>query len=86
MNFVYRILDAVLTAVYILIIARAIGSFFIRDWSRGLPRFLWDVTEPILSPVRRILPPMAGLDLSPMVVILAVYFIQLLLRRSAVSL
>lgn len=31
---------------------------------------LWSVNEPILRPVRRVLPPMAGLDLSPLLVIL----------------
>jgi YggT family protein len=32
---------------------------------------LWSVNEPILRPVRRVLPPVAGLDLSPLVLILA---------------
>lgn len=56
--------------VILLIIARAVGSFFVKDWTQGIPRFLWDVTEPILSPVRRLLPSMGGLDFSPLVVII----------------
>lgn len=37
---------------------------------------LYQVTEPVLRPIRRILPPMSGLDLSPIVLILIIYFIQ----------
>jgi len=37
---------------------------------------LYQLTEPVLRPVRRVLPPMSGLDLSPIVVILIIYFIQ----------
>ncbi len=33
-------------------------------------RFINGVTEPILNPIRRLLPPMGGLDFSPMVVLL----------------
>ena len=63
------VISAVIQLFIFLVIARAIGSFFVRDWSQGIPRFLWDVTEPVLAPVRRILPPFGGLDFSPLVVI-----------------
>jgi len=76
------IVSAIVQAVVLLIIARAVGSFFVRDWSRGIPRFLWDVTEPILSPVRRILPPFGGMDFSPLVVILGLQFLGGLVRNS----
>ena len=56
-----------LTVYSYLILARAVGSFFIRDWSRGIPRFLFEVTEPALAVVRRFIPPISGLDFSPMV-------------------
>ncbi|GAC1335088.1 MAG: hypothetical protein NVSMB17_17570 [Candidatus Dormibacteria bacterium] len=76
------IVSAVVQAIVLLIIARAVGSFFVRDWSRGIPRFLWDVTEPILSPVRRILPSFGGMDFSPLVVILGLQFLGGLVRNS----
>lgn len=78
------IISAAITLFTYLIVARALGSFFIRDWSRGVPRFLWDVTEPVLGPVRRILPPMGGLDFSPLVVIIALYFAGYLVRGAGV--
>ena len=34
------------------------------------------VTEPLLRPIRRLLPPMGGLDLSPMIVLLIIYVLQ----------
>lgn len=41
--------------------------------------FLYRVTEPVLRPIRRVLPNMGGLDLSPIVVILLIGFIRQLL-------
>ena len=39
---------------------------------------LWSINEPLLRPVRRAIPPMSGLDLSPLIVILALQFLNLL--------
>lgn len=60
------------------IIARAISSFFpISPSSPFAPvvDLLFRVTEPVFIPVRRILPPMGGLDLAPLVVLLVINFI-----------
>jgi YggT family protein len=57
------------------IFARAILSFFpIRPGSPIAPvaQFLYRITEPVLAPIRRALPSMGGLDLSPLVVILGI--------------
>ena len=43
---------------------------------RSLLRVLYALTEPVFRPVRRILPPMGGLDLSPLVVFVAIWFIE----------
>lgn len=37
---------------------------------------LYQLTEPVLRPIRRLLPTMSGLDLSPVVLILVIFFIQ----------
>src|SRR5690348_18133488 len=42
----------------------------------GVWRALNQVTEPILRPIRRIVPPMGGLDLSPIVVFIIIFFLQ----------
>jgi YggT family protein len=43
--------------------------------------FLHRITEPVLRPIRNILPEMGGVDLSPMVLILGIYFLQGLLAQ-----
>ena len=40
---------------------------------------LWSINDPLLRPVRRVLPPFSGLDLSPLVVIVALQFVNLLI-------
>jgi YggT family protein len=38
--------------------------------------FLWRVTEPLLRPIRRILPDLGGIDVSPVILILLLWFID----------
>jgi len=42
-------------------------------------RILWSINDPLLRPVRRVLPPFSGLDLSPLVLIVALQFVNLLI-------
>ena len=42
----------------------------------------WDMLEPLYGPVRRVLPAMGGLDLAPLVVLIAVYALQIILRNN----
>jgi len=39
-------------------------------------RVLNQITEPILKPIRRVIPPMGGLDLSPLIVFVIIFFLQ----------
>lgn len=39
-------------------------------------RTLLAVTEPVLRPIRRMMPPLGGLDLSPLILLLAIFFLQ----------
>jgi YggT family protein len=43
--------------------------------------FLYRVTDPALRPLRRFLPNLGGIDISPVVLILIIYFIQMVLER-----
>jgi YggT family protein len=47
--------------------------------------FIHRITEPLLHPIRRILPPLGGMDLSPLVLIFLIMFLQSFLRRLAFS-
>jgi YggT family protein len=72
-----RILELAINVYIWLIIARAIVSWVNPDPHNQIVRFLYRVTEPVLRPVRYRLPTLAmGLDLSPMVVILVLYFMD----------
>ncbi|MGH7312342.1 MAG: YggT family protein [Candidatus Rokuibacteriota bacterium] len=72
-----RILELLLWAYFWIIIARAVLSWVSPDPFNPVVRFLYRATEPVLRPIRQRLPTMAmGLDLSPMVVLLAIYFLE----------
>ena len=72
-----NLVHLVLNAYMWIIIIRAVLSWVNPDPYNPLVRFLYQVTEPVLRPIRRRLPTFQlGLDLSPMVVLLAIYFLD----------
>ncbi len=71
-----NLLHLVLTAYMWIIIARAVLSWVNPDPYNPIVRFLYRITEPVLRPIRYRMPIIAGLDLSPMVVLLAIYFLD----------
>jgi YggT family protein len=86
-----RLLEIVCWAYFWMIIARAVLSWVNPDPSNPIVRFLYRATEPVLRPIRDRLPTFQmGLDLSPMIVLLAIYFLESFLigslRDLAVSL
>jgi YggT family protein len=76
------VLNLVLTLYLWIIIARALLSWVNPDPRNPIVRFLYNATEPVLYPVRRALPYMGGIDLSPLVVIAVIYFLQVFLVGS----
>ncbi|MDX1775391.1 MAG: YggT family protein [Desulfobulbales bacterium] len=79
-NFLFaiaKLVNFVLAAYMWIIIGRAILSWVNPDPYNPIVRFLHDVTEPVLSRIRRLVPSFAGgIDFSPMIVILAIVFLQ----------
>ena len=72
-----NLLHLVLQAYFWIIIARAVLSWVSPDPFNPIVRFLYRVTEPVLRPIRHRLPTLSiGIDLSPMVVILAIFFLD----------
>jgi len=70
-------LNLALTFYYWIIIIRALVSWVSPDPYNPLVRFLEGSTEPVLAPLRRLLPPSrTGLDLSPLLAIVIVYFLK----------
>ncbi len=71
-NLIYIVSNAYIWIV----IARAVISWVNADPYNPVIRFLTQVTDPVLYRIRRRLPAMGGLDLSPMVLILAIVLLQ----------
>ena len=70
------ILHLFLTLYMYVIIARAVMSWFNPNPYNNIVRFIYQITDPVLDRVRRFIPPISGLDLSPIVVIFAILFID----------
>ncbi len=84
-NFVSAIayvIELVLNIYMWIIIARALISWVNPDPYNPIVSFLYRATEPVLSRVRRIIPYLGGIDLSPLVVLLIIYFLKLFVVRS----
>ena len=78
-----QILDYILWAYMWILVGRVIVSWVRADYNNPIVRFLYAATEPVLRPVRRRLPVLAGgFDLSPIVVWLGVVFLQRFLISS----
>jgi YggT family protein len=82
---ILRIVIFLLDIYWWIVIAAAVMSWLINfrvinTYSRPvsmISEFLYRATEPALRPIRRILPNLGGLDLSPIVVLIAIWFIEM---------
>jgi YggT family protein len=68
-------LVAVSTILWVAILIRALISWFSVDTNSGAIRLLDDICEPIVGPLRRILPPLGSIDISPLVAIILIQVI-----------
>ena len=59
-----------ITVVWFLLIARVVLSWTNPMGGGGVVAFIYHATEPILAPIRRVLPPTSGIDWSPLVAML----------------
>ncbi len=79
---VARLLDLVITLYMWMVIIRALLSWVNPDPYNPIVRFLASVTDPILFRIRRYVPPMGGFDLSPLILIFGLYFLESFLVRT----
>jgi len=81
-----RVIDVVLTIYLWVVIIGAVISWVNPDPYNPIVRFLRRATEPILRPIRRLLPVSGfGVDFSPVVLILIIYFLQWFLVKSMIQ-
>jgi YggT family protein len=71
-----QILNMVLGIYMWVIIIRALLSWVNPDPYSPVVRFLYQITEPVLERVRRIVPYLGGIDMSPIIVIFIIYFLK----------
>ena len=76
------VISYLLTIYMWIIIIRALISWVNPDPYNPVVRFLYQITEPVLYPIRRRLPFMGGIDLSPIVVLLIIVFLQAFLVKT----
>lgn len=91
MTSIFQILMLLLNIVWFVVIAHVVMSWLINfqvlNLRQPLVAQVWDglnrLLEPIYSRVRRIIPPMGGLDLAPLVVLIGVAILRIVLINNA---
>jgi len=63
----YRLIDFLFWVLDLAILLRVLFSWINPDPYNVLVRWVYQLTEPILAPLRKVIPPMGGLDITPMV-------------------
>lgn len=77
---VAQLLIYALYAFIVVLLIRVLFSWVNPSPTNPVSRLAYQVTEPVLAPVRRWIPPVSGIDLSPLVVTLVAYFLIAALR------
>lgn len=93
MTSILQILFLLLDILWFFIIAHVIMSWLINfqvvNLHQPLVAQIWDmlnrILEPIYRPIRKILPPMSGIDLAPLVALIGVYAIRIILTNNAAA-
>ena len=89
-NFIFalaKIIDIALTIYWWIMVFRAVVSWVNADPYNKIVIFLYRATEPVLRPVRRIMPLRnVGIDLSPVIVLLVISLLQYFLVETIIQL
>ena len=82
---IYKVLDIYSWIIIISAIVSWLVAFGVvnirNNFMRMAVDFLYRITEPVLRPIRRFLPNLGGIDISPVVALLLIIFLQHLLRE-----
>tara|TARA_Y100000996_G_scaffold394991_1_gene359805 strand:- start:323 stop:577 length:255 start_codon:yes stop_codon:yes gene_type:complete len=83
MNIFVDFVALILRILYFSIFLRAIISWFPIDQNNSLVRSLDTITEPIIEPIRKILPTFGMFDLSPLIAIILLSFLTNILEKAS---
>jgi YggT family protein len=89
MRALFEVIDIALSLYMWIVIAMAIFSWLVafnvvntrNQFVSSIGEFLYRITEPALRPIRGILPNLGGIDISPVILILIIFFIQNVIVR-----
>jgi len=76
------VLDMILFFAMIVVIARAVLSWVSPDPYNPIVRIINQLSEPLLFPIRRRVPYIGGMDLSPIILLMVIFFLQNFLVQS----
>lgn len=80
MNDVTSLINTLFLILTLAILARVLLSFIDPTGRNQISRMILDVTEPIIGPIRRVVPPLGGvIDLSPIIALFLLQFVQRLI-------
>jgi YggT family protein len=85
MSFV-GLVNLVLTLYSLIIIARSLLSFIRMNPYHPVMDFLIKITEPVLAPIRQVIPPIGPIDISPLVALLLLRFVEWLVQALVMAL
>lgn len=71
--------------IFYSVIAMIVVSFLAPQSSHPAVEFIWELTEPVMAPLRQVLPPMGGLDFSPIILFIVLNVVRVSLGHMAVA-
>lgn len=80
MIWLYTFINILFTLLELAILARVLLSWFRVDRYHPVVAFLYQITEPILRPLRNIIPPLGMLDISPIVALILIGIVRQVVR------
>jgi len=78
---VISLVAMLLWTYFILIIVMVLLSWFGRSWRHPVIPLVYQLTEPVLRPIRRVIPAISGIDLAPLLALIIIRFLLLLIGR-----
>lgn len=79
------LISLVLNLLTFAIIGRALLSWFDPGMRSSVGRFLYEVTEPVIAPIRRVVPSMGAFDLSPIIALFLIRALQQMLLQATTT-
>lgn len=78
--FIIPVLNILVLLIFVNVVLSWLVAFNVVNPHNQFVNAIWRatnaLTEPVLSPIRRILPPLGGIDLSPLVLLLIIFFVK----------